>query len=219
MSKIPNISLTDHAYTRIEELIVTLELAPGGAVSEGELCARTGFGRTPVREALLRLSQQRLVNILPRRGMFVTEINVETQLYLLELRREVELLMVRLAAHRRGVEDRFAFGEIASAMEAAAAAYDDEAFLALDKAFNELVGRACRNPFAQATMEQWNPLGRRFWYQHHRKVGDLARMAGLHADVAWAIGAGDEAAAAQACNRLINYLMGFTRAALDAGHG
>jgi len=218
MGKNPNISLTDQAYSCIEELIVTLQLPPGGAVSEGEICARTGFGRTPVREALMRLSQQRLINILPRRGMFVTEISVETQLYLLELRREVEPLMVGLAARRRTDDERFAFGEIASAMEAAATEYDEEAFLALDKAFNELVGRACRNPFAQATMEQWNPLARRFWFQHHQKVGDLARMATLHANVAWAIGGGDADAAVEACDRLIDYLTGFTRAALDADH-
>jgi DNA-binding GntR family transcriptional regulator len=219
VGKNPNISLTDQAYSRIEELIVTLQLPPGGAVSEGELCAQTGFGRTPVREALMRLSQQRLINILPRRGMFVTEINVETQLYLLELRREVEPLMAGLAARRRTDEERFAFGEIASAMEAAARDYDEEAFLALDKAFNELVGRACRNPFAQATMDQWNPLARRFWYQHHQKAGDLARMATLHANVAWAIGGGEDVAAAEACDALIDYLTGFTRAALDADHG
>jgi hypothetical protein len=57
LGKNPNISLTDQAYSRIEELIVTLQLPPGGAVSESEICAQTGFGRTPVREALMRLSQ------------------------------------------------------------------------------------------------------------------------------------------------------------------
>lgn len=214
----PGISLTDQAYARLEELIVTLQIPPGQAISESELCEQTGFGRTPVREALQRLSRQKLVNILPRRGMFITEINVETQLYLLELRREVEQLMVRLAARRRTEEERFQFGEIASAMEQAAEARDDEAFLALDKAFNDLVGRTCRNPFARASMEQWNPLARRFWYQHHQQVGDLSRMAALHADIAWAIGAGDEAVAGEACDLLMNYLTGFTRAALDAEH-
>ena len=218
MGRILGISLTDQAYTQIEEMIVTLQLPPGGAVSEGELCAQTGFGRTPVREALQRLSGQRLINILPRRGMFVTEINVETKLYLLELRREVERLMVRLAARRRTEEERFQFGEIASAMERAAEAGDEDGFLALDKTFNELVGRTCRNPFAQTSMEQWNPLSRRFWYQHHQIAGDLSRMATLHADIAWAIGGGDEAAAAEASDLMINYLASFTRAALDADH-
>jgi len=80
------------------------------------------------------------------------------------------------------------------------------------------VGTTCRNAFAQTSMEQWNPLSRRFWYRHHTLVGDLPRMAALHADIAWAIVAGDEEAAARASDLLVDYLTAFTRAALDAGH-
>lgn len=217
MGRNPGISLTEQAYARIEELIVTLQIPPGQAISEGELCELSGFGRTPVREAIQRLAQQHLINILPRRGMMVTDINVETQLSLLELRRELERMMVRAAARRRNAEEQSQFGEMASAMERAAEADDEEAFLALDKAFNALVGQACRNPFAQSAMEQWNPLSRRFWFLHHRQVGDLPRMAALHADIAWAIGAGDPDEAGRASDVLLSYLTNFTRAALDAG--
>ncbi|MEP4379597.1 MAG: GntR family transcriptional regulator [Alphaproteobacteria bacterium] len=213
----PGISLTEQAYTQIEELIVTLQLPPGGAVSEGELCARTGFGRTPVREALQRLARQGLINILPRRGMFVTGIDVETQLQLLDLRREVERLMARHAARRASADERSRFRSLADAMDRAARDGDDEGFMALDQAFNNLVGTACRNPFARASMEQWNPLARRFWFQHHRNVGDLPRMASLHAAVARAVADGDADTAARASDELMDHLAGFTRAALDAG--
>lgn len=212
-------SQAEQAYEKLEELIVTLQLAPGASISEGELCERTGFGRTPVREALQRLSQQRLINILPRRGMVVTEINVETQLSLLEFRRELEGFMVRLAARRRTREEAYEFGEIASEMERAAVEGDEEGFMVLDKAFNTLVGTACRNNFARSSMEQWNPLSRRFWFRHHRRVGDLERMATLHAEVAWAIGAGDPAAAERANEALMGYLAGFTRATLEEVDG
>jgi len=217
MGRNPGISLTEQAYGRIEELIVTLQIPPGQAISEGELCELSGFGRAPVRGAIQRLSQQHLINILPRRGMIVTDINVETQLSLLELRRELERMMVRAAARRRTSEEQFQFGELASAMERAAESDDEEAFLALDKAFNALVGQACRNPFAQSAMEQWNPLSRRFWFHHHRQVGDLPRMAALHADIAWAVGAGEPDEAGRASDVLLSYLTSFTRAALDAG--
>ena len=60
-------SLTDRAYAEIEELIVTLRLAPGAPVSEAELSGRLGIGRTPIREALQRLARERLVEIYPRR--------------------------------------------------------------------------------------------------------------------------------------------------------
>src|SRR5262245_3708720 len=90
-------SLTDRAYSRLEELIVTLQLAPGEVVSEAALADRLGIGRTPIREALHRLARERLVTILPRRGIIVSEINIGAQLRLLEVRREIERLVARSA--------------------------------------------------------------------------------------------------------------------------
>jgi len=69
-------SLTDRAYGALEELIVTLKLPPGSAVSEAELSERLGIGRTPIREALQRLARERLVTILPRRGAQVTNLTI-----------------------------------------------------------------------------------------------------------------------------------------------
>src|ERR1700719_1560272 len=62
-------SLTERAYSMLEEMIVTLKLAPGTAVSEARLSQALGIGRTPIREALQRLARERLVTILPRRGI------------------------------------------------------------------------------------------------------------------------------------------------------
>lgn len=211
-------SLTDQAYTTLEGLIVTLKIAPEQSISEGEFCEQTGFGHTPLREALQRLAQQHLISIFARRGIIVTEINVETKLQLLELRREIGRLVLRLAARRRTDAEHLQFAEIATAMEEAAEPNNEERFMVLDDAFNALVGTACRNAFAQTSMEQWSPLSRRFWYGHHALVGDLPKMAALHADIAWAIVAGDAGAAARTSDLLVDYLTGFTRATLDAGY-
>src|SRR5436305_13711508 len=88
-------SLTELAYLDLEEMIVTLKLPPGTAVSESELSQRLRIGRTPIREALQRLARERLIVILPRRGILVPEINVKRQLRLLAVRREVERLSAR----------------------------------------------------------------------------------------------------------------------------
>src|ERR1700759_4843196 len=64
----PAPSLTDLAYARVEELIITLRLAPGSAISESELTAHTGIGRTPIREALQRLARGELVAAPPGGG-------------------------------------------------------------------------------------------------------------------------------------------------------
>ncbi|HAE00603.1 MAG TPA: GntR family transcriptional regulator, partial [Rhodospirillaceae bacterium] len=89
------LSLTEQAYRQIEERIVTLRLEPGEVLSEASLSLELGIGRTPIREALQRLAREGLVNILPRRGILVSDINVRNQLELLAVRREVERLMAR----------------------------------------------------------------------------------------------------------------------------
>ena len=80
-------------------MIVTLELAPGSVIDEAELQEELQMGRTPIREALKRLSLESLVSIVPRRGMFVTNIGINDLQRLLEVRLELETLAVRLAAH------------------------------------------------------------------------------------------------------------------------
>lgn len=207
----PVASLTDRAYTAIEELIVRLELAPGSAVSEAMLSQRLEIGRTPIREALQRLARERLVRILPRRGVIVAEIDVRGQLRLLEVRRELERLIARAAARRAGEGERERFAAIAQAFETAAKMSDDVAFLRTDREFNELVVATSRNEFAQAAMALMASLSRRFWYLHYREAADMPMAAKLHADVARGISAGDAEAAARASDALLDYIEAFTR--------
>src|SRR4051812_30935628 len=93
-------SLTERAYRQLEEQIVTLQIPPGTVVSETLLAERLGIGRTPIREALQRLAREKLVVIMPRRGIVVAEENLKQQLRLIELRREVERLLAKSAAKR-----------------------------------------------------------------------------------------------------------------------
>src|SRR5437763_16258962 len=125
-------SLTEKAYRLIEELIVTLQIAPGTVVSEALLSERLGIGRTPIREALQRLARERLVVVLPRRGIMVSEINVRTQLRLLEVRRELERLIARSAARRATPQERERFHELAKLFEKAAKVNDDVTFMRTD---------------------------------------------------------------------------------------
>ena len=77
--------LADWVYRQLEERIVTLQLRPGALLSEAELGQQLGVSRTPVAAALQRLAREGLVNILPQRGVVVTEISLTDQLRVLEL--------------------------------------------------------------------------------------------------------------------------------------
>ena len=209
-------TLTDKAYTYLEELIVTLKLPPGAAVSEAMLSRRLGIGRTPIREALQRLARERLVTILPRRGVIVSDINVKSQLRLLEVRREVERLVSRSAARRATPQERAQFAELADRFEKSARQNDDTTFMRVDRAFNELCVAAARNEFAAGAMMLMQSLSRRFWYLHYKQAADLPETAKLHADIARAIAEADEPGAAAATDRLLDKIESFTRATVDA---
>lgn len=209
-------TLTERAYGELEELIVRLELAPGSVVSETMLSDRLGIGRTPIREALQRLARERLVQILPRRGVIVSTIDVRAQLRLLELRREVERLVARCAARRAQPEERARFAALADEFEAAATTGDDLRFMRVDREFNGLTLTAARNEFAADAMATMQSLARRFWYHHYRQAADMPEAARLHAAVARAIAAGDEPGAAASLDALLDNIESFTRATVSA---
>src|SRR5436309_9497117 len=102
-------SLADRAYHAIREMIVSLELRPGAVIDERRLMERLGIGRTPTREALRRLAQERLVEVYPRRGMFVTSVEIHDLASLAEVRLVLESHVARLAAERATDEDRSGF--------------------------------------------------------------------------------------------------------------
>lgn len=209
-------SLTDRAYSILEEMIVTLKLRPGAAVSEARLSQTLGIGRTPIREALQRLARERLVTILPRRGIIVSEINVKSQLRLLEVRREVERLIARSAARRALPAERARFAEIARIFEQSAKSDDETTFIRVDREFNELCSRSARNEFGAGAMTLMHSLSRRFWFIHYQEAADMPATAKLHANIARAIARGDEDAAARALDRLIDEIDKFTRATVGA---
>ena len=176
---------------------------------------RTGIGRTPIREALQRLAREKLVSILPRRGIVVCPINVKEQLKLLEVRRELERLIARSAARRATDEERARFRELAKTFEKSAKVNDDVTFMRTDREFNDLCIAATRNEFAAGAMSLMHSLSRRFWYIHYKQAADMPLTAQLHADMARAIADGDEARAAKATDRLVDALEKFTRDTVD----
>lgn len=207
-------SLAEQAYTVIEEMIVTLRLPPGTIFSEADLSEEIAIGRTPMREALQRLANERLLTAMPRRGILVTEVKITDMLALLETRRTLERLVSAKAARRATVDHHLALRACAEAIVAAAEIDDIGEFMRQDRAFDEVLGIASRNSFAQRALQPLHAHCRRFWYLF-KNSGDLRHSAALHAEVMNAVVSGNEQGAADASDKLIDYLEQFTRTAMD----
>jgi DNA-binding GntR family transcriptional regulator len=210
----PSVTQSEQAYQIIEEMITTLKLPPGATMTEGWLAETTQFGRTPVREALLRLAEDGLVRIVPHRGLVVTDVNVRDQLLLLEVRRELERLIAGRAARRSTPEQRQRFAELAEAMRTATATNDYLLFLRSDNEFNRFVAACSANPFAIKAIASIHAMSRRYW-SVFAKPQDISIAAPLHAKVMDAIVAGDEAAAEKASDALMDYVEAFTKATVN----
>lgn len=212
-------TLTERAYGRLEELIVTLQLKPGQFLSEQALADEIGIGRTPIREALQRLAQEGLVLIVPRRGILVSDTDVGRQLLVLEVRRELERLLSRAAARRATPAQKLRLAEIADGMDAAARTNNDIVFMRFDRELNLLILAAAHNEYAARAMRSLQGLSRRFWYLHYKQAADLPECARLHAAQARAVAAGDAANAAKATDQLMDYVESFTRATVATPAG
>ena len=86
---------TARAYRTLERMIVTLELAPGCVATEATLIERVGLGRTPVREAIQRLSWEGLLDIRPRAGLAIAPLHPGDWLRVVDARRGVEIVLAR----------------------------------------------------------------------------------------------------------------------------
>jgi DNA-binding GntR family transcriptional regulator len=196
----------EHAYRVIEEMIVTLQLPPGSRISENSLSKQLQIGRTPVREALLRLGYERMIQILPRAGAIVSEIDLSAQFKLIEVRRELEKILNGRAARLANAEACAAFRKLSARFRACRERGEGDLFVDTDREFNKLTAETAQNQYAADAMGPLQAQTRRFWFLHFKTFGDLARVCQLHEATADAIAAKDEQEARAASDRLVDYV-------------
>jgi DNA-binding GntR family transcriptional regulator len=207
-------SLADEAYRRIEDMIVMRTLPPGSMISESQLSEVLQCGRTPIREALQRLKLEGYIEVHPRRGALVTPVDVRKQLELLEVRRSLEELMVRLAAERASKADRERLLQLSDEILDASRTLVIARYFVANKEIHRLCAAATRNATLIKTMGVIHGLSRRFWYAY---IDDtrLVDAANLHSEVVKAVAAGDADAAAGRAKALMDFLEGLTRLAVE----
>jgi DNA-binding GntR family transcriptional regulator len=183
-------SLADRAYHAIRDMIVSLELRPGAVIDERELMARLGIGRTPTREAIRRLAQERLVEVYPRRGMFVTSIEIRDLASLSDVRSVLESHAARLAAERATDADRRALEALLDELETDSG-LDTSELMALDERIHRQIYRSAHNAFLEATLEEYYVLALRIWYLALDRARELEQSVLGHRELLEAISGGD----------------------------
>lgn len=154
--------LSEKAYQLIKHRIVTLQLPPLTLLSEREMMRDLNLGRTPIREALQRLANEGLVKIVPRRGIFVSEISITDLQNILEVRIKLEDLGARLVAQRITPAQMARIDSLLDEMKDAEG--DRAALLSIDERFHELLYEAMDNEYLATTLRRLYALSLRLWY-------------------------------------------------------
>ena len=138
--------LTEGAYHRIKDEILENRMAPGFQATEPEIAERLGMSRTPVREALIRLQEDGLVEVIPRRGMRVLPVSPDDmrEIYEVLCCVEAEAGML-LAARRPNTRDTAPLEATIRDMEVALETDDLDAWAAADALYHETLVSLCGN--------------------------------------------------------------------------
>jgi DNA-binding GntR family transcriptional regulator len=204
------VSLANHAYERLKDKLIMLDIRPGEPINDALLAAELGVGRTPVREALKRLETDHLVITYSRRGTFATVVDV-TELgaisdirQLLEphaARRAAENATRHMRAEMRAMADEIRHLDLLDG--------DRSSFLGEDMAVHRLIYRATGNPHLEAVLVRYDNLATRIWCLVIDKLPDLAEHIRSHAQLLEAIADGDRVASARLA---LGHVTGFEQA-------
>jgi GntR family transcriptional regulator, rspAB operon transcriptional repressor len=191
-------SLAEQVYQQLKEKIITLHFLPGQYLNEGALCAMLGAGRTPVHQALQRLELERLVEIMPRKGVIVQPDSIAEILKILDSRVTVEAELARNAAQQRTPEDTEVLKMLARRGYGNGQPADVDTFISGDRAFHEQFAKMACNVVLSEFARSLHERSIRYWYLHLWQTMDTKATIRQHSAIADMIAKGDGEAAAKA---------------------
>lgn len=169
-------SLSDEAYDCLEALIISTRLAPGARYTIQQLQDQSGLGRTPVHDAVKRLSANQLIHVSPRSGLRIAPVNLTQERTLLPLRTEMEAIACGLASERATPQDHMVMRAFIKDLEASEADLSLERFNVTDRLLNNAVLVASGEPLLANTLIPLQTLYRRSGWIYHTYLGQNQSM-------------------------------------------
>lgn len=202
----PKVSLSDAAYSALREGVLNLTLPAGQLLNERWICELLGFGRTPIHQALQRLHQEGLIEIVPRKGVLVTPDSVSRIIDLLDARSIIEPVLAGRAARLAVADDINELKQIIGppGEPAGGKANAVDRFIERDRAFHAKLAEIGGSPVLVEMQKLLHERAMRFWYSELWRTLDEAKAAAEHATVFAAIERGDAQAAETAMREHIN---------------
>lgn len=149
-------------FNELKRRIIEMEYKPGEIIVEKNLIEEFGVSRTPIREAILKLSQVGLIELKPRVGTYVTQIDLASVKHAYEIKKNLEGLAAELAAQRASDQEIDELFEIIRRFESYDIVKDYKACIKDDQRFHQIIRTASRNPMLIEILEELNIKTARF---------------------------------------------------------
>lgn len=188
-------------YKELERRIIELEYEPGELISEKKLIKEFNVSRTPIREALLKLSEKNLVEMVPRVGTYISRIDLKAIKYAYEIKKYLETLAAELAAERATEKEIEELVTIVKKLEDYDPVEDYKKFIQADHDFRKKIREASKNPMLIEYLDDLNAKTSRFVRHIHYKIDDLSWYTNSLKSIASAIKSRDPLTASQETKR------------------
>lgn len=190
--------LSESAYEAIKWLVLNSELPVGRLFSVAELCGLVDMGRAPVSHAVLRLHEERLVDVLPRKGIMVKAWSPEGFADILTVRSPLEETSVRLAAEKATPEHVTCLKAIISKETVHLQTLNRRELRGCDTELHLAIARISGNGILSDEISYLHHLSASAWYSHVSGKEAFERSHAQHEAIVASIAAGDPDGAVQA---------------------
>jgi DNA-binding GntR family transcriptional regulator len=200
----PNASQNEVAYARLKEALITLVYKPGEYINLAQLMERMELGRTPLHQALHRLSTEGLIQIIPRKGAMAAPLSIDDALELIEVRMVNETLCMQLAAKKINATELRALESAVIAFEKAAAKRDLVEMMTTDRLIHEKIATAAHNAMLKDILDVLHARSQRFWAMSFSTTGHIAEVINEHQAILSALKEQDAEAGVSAIKKHID---------------
>lgn len=214
MTEEAGVSLNELAYRRFKQALVTLSYKPGEYLNTAQVMNDLDMGRTPINQAIHRLANEGLLQVIPRKGVMVSPLSMDDALELIEVRLANEMLCMQLASQRITERQIATLTELNRQIEAASQERDRVRMMTLDHEFHQELAQIAGNNMLADILSVLHARAQRFWASTLSREGHMREVIDEHRAIIAALAAQDSAAAAEAAQA---HILSFRSALLHDG--
>jgi len=185
------VNLREQALATLREALITGQIVPGVVYSAASLASEFGTSNSPVREAMLALVDEGLMEVVPNRGFRPVEVNRSDLAEIAQLRILLEVPAAGMAAKRDLGENRAELEGLVDRIEQTAAVGDVSGNLAADRLFHLALVELCGNRRLAQQVARLRDQTRLYNIRHLAQTGALVASAGEHRPILAAVVAHD----------------------------